>query len=103
MLDILAKRVDGRATIDDVLEEMASADGQESSAGFPELDGVDVLQAGLVVVEDESLRITEAGRSVLRAIEAVSEPTATLDGSQSLKRIDDLIGVDMRQKIFDLD
>lgn len=103
MLDILAKRLDGHATLDDLLREMSSAEGQETSRRFSELDGVDALQTGLVVVDDDGLRITEAGRSVLRAVEAFNKPSPETESPDGPQRGDDLIDADVRQKIFDLD
>jgi hypothetical protein len=106
MLEVLAERPDGCAKLDDLLQEMTSAKGQDRSKRFSELDSVDVLQAGLVVEENESLRITDSGRSVLRALEAFSQlapETETIDRSRSLKKIDNLVGAGIRQKVFDLD
>lgn len=105
MLEILARRPGGCATPDELVREMDAAEGQETSRRFSEFDSIDTLQAGLVVEDDEGLRITEAGRSVLRALEAFSNPAPEADRfeqSQSLKLIDDLIGTEMRLKIFDL-
>src|SRR5579863_610149 len=106
MLKILAGRPDGRARIDELRRELeAAADGPDMAGHFSELEGVDVLQAGLVASEDQSLHITDAGRSVLRALEALGEQSAEAeqpDHSQSLKAIDELIGTELRLKIFDL-
>ena len=60
-----------------------------------------MFQSGLVTQEDGGLRITDAGRSVLKAMAGSSEPSfdfPSVPPSQSLKSIDD-----ERQKIFDLD
>lgn len=107
MLDILAKRPDGQATLDDIQREMqAGPESQnESQARFSEFADVDVFESGLVVLEEGSYRITDAGRSVLRALEDLTGPATHSrrdDEPHSLGWIDDLIGVEQREKIFSL-
>jgi hypothetical protein len=106
MLEILASRPDGRGTFDDVLQEIMSTKNHDGSKRFAELDNVDPLQAGLVLDQDGQLTITEAGRSVLRALEAFekfAKETKKVRESQSLQGNDDLVGEEIRQKIFNLD
>lgn len=53
-----------------------------------------------------ALRITESGRSVLRALEGLREPSLDFpsgSASHSLKLIDNLIGTEERLKIFNLE
>jgi hypothetical protein len=106
MLDILAQRAYGRATLDELQHEMeVSSEVKETAGRFSELDGLDVFQSGLVVPEGDGIRITDAGRSVLRALETLSKShteSAVDDRPQSLKLIDGLIGAEHRLKIFDL-
>lgn len=111
VMEVLAMRPDGRGTLDDVLQEiellqeMKAANGRDTPQRFSELDRIDIVKAGLVAEEGDGLRITEAGRSVLRALDALSNPAPKpqpLEQSQSLQVIDNLIGKEMRLKIFDL-
>ena len=51
------------------------------------------------------MHLTDAGRSVLRALDVLSEQQTEFghpDQLQSLKAIDDLLGTELRMKIFDL-
>jgi hypothetical protein len=103
VLEFLARRPDGYASLDDCLQ---STQAERASATLPDFGSLDLVEMGLVVAEDNGLRITEAGRSMLRALEASSDPpskTAWVEHSQSLKLIDGLIGAKMREKIFDLE
>jgi hypothetical protein len=105
MLEILTKRPGGWATLDELCRDIATAPGQEASSRFSGICGVDVLEAGLAVEENKGLRITEAGRSVLRALEALNGPHAEshlADQTQSLKAIDDLIGAGARHEMCNL-
>jgi hypothetical protein len=72
MLEILARRPDGRASIDELWREWEAAAGSyEPADRLSEFEDVEVLQSGLVVSEGDSLHITDAGRSVLRALDAL--------------------------------
>jgi hypothetical protein len=106
MLEILARRPDGRATIDELWREWEEAvEGQDTATPFSEFESIDLLQSGLVVWQDDCLHLTGAGRSVLRALDVLSEqPTESghPDQTQSLNAIDDLLGTELRMKIFDL-
>jgi hypothetical protein len=100
MLKFLADRPNGRARLGEFPLEMNAEEGEAAPGRF-----IDAVQAGLVVEEASGLRITEAGRSVLRALEVLPDPHAgpeRLERSQSLELIHDLIDPEMRQKIFDL-
>jgi hypothetical protein len=107
MLELLARRPDGCASIDELWSEWeAIAEDEGSTADrFSEFVETDLLQAGLLVLEGDDLHITDAGRSVLRALDALNQlPTQSglHDQSQSLRTIDNLIGTEQRLKIFDL-
>lgn len=106
MLEILAKRPEGCATIDELWREWeTAAEGKGTADRFLEFENVDVLRTGLVVASDDTLHITDAGRSVVRALESLGDPSTKSGApnqSQSLKAIDDLIGTELRLKIFNL-
>jgi hypothetical protein len=107
MLELLARRPDGCASVDELWSEWETiAEDERSTADrFSEFVETELLQAGLVVLEGDDLHITDAGRSVLRALDALNQlPTQSglHDQSQSLRTIDNLIGTEQRLKIFDL-
>jgi hypothetical protein len=105
MLEILTKRPGGWATLDELGREIAATHGQEASSRFRELCDVDVLGAGLVVEDNNGLRITKAGRSVLRALEALhgTHPESHMPNqSRSQKAIDDVMGAGVRQELLNL-
>jgi hypothetical protein len=106
MLEILARRPDGRASITELWREWEeAAECRGTTERLSELENVDLLQSGLVVWQDDCLHITDAGRSVLHALEALSkQPTDSRrpDQLRSMQAIDDLLGTELRMKIFDL-
>src|ERR1700751_3512614 len=106
MLKILARRPDGRASITELWREWEEAgESWDTAERLSELENVDLLQSGLVVWQDDCLHITDAGRSVLSALEALSKrPTDSRHPDQlpSMQAIDDLLGTELRMKIFDL-
>jgi hypothetical protein len=106
MLELLAKRPGGCASLDELCREWEEAAVSEDTGRYSEVEGLNLVQAGLVVFENDILYITEAGRLVLRGLEGLGgQPTdsSQLDHSLSLKSIDDLIGTELRMKIFDLE
>lgn len=60
--------------------------------------GIELIRAGLAVVDGDSLQITEAGRLVIDAL-----PDRSLPQANSLEIIDHLIGAEVRSRIFNLD
>ena len=102
ILSLLATRADGRATLDELgsLVEGSVADADNGISSV--LDGTDIFQSGLVIQDGDWLQITEAGRSALNAIETSADHPPT-PPPHSFKLIDDLIGKEERQKIFDLE
>ncbi|MBB4369432.1 hypothetical protein GGD63_002220 [Bradyrhizobium sp. cir1] len=76
---------DENGEIEDRIEQQVSA-------------GIELIEAGLAVVNGDSLEITEAGRSVIEAL-----PDRSLPQSKSLEIIDHLIGPEVRSRMFDLD
>ena len=108
ILTVLATRPDGRATLDDLKGEVEALTANEDQLGdiSSDLDDIDIFQSGLVIPDDGGLRITDTGRSALKALEDPNEVSLDLPStstSQSLKMIDDLIGTEERLKIFDLE
>ena len=108
ILSALTARPDGRATFDDLKAEVEAltANEDQPEAVASALDDIDIFQSGLVIPEDGGLRITDAGRSALKALEGSSKPSFDLPSaspSHALKTIDDLIGTEERLKIFDLE
>jgi hypothetical protein len=105
VLSVLAERPDGSAALSELDREL-QARGQGEVGGLSDFDGIGVIEPGLAVLEHDRLRITETGRAVIRAYMDLGEPRyevmPTVDLPHSLKRIDDLIGVEQRLKIFDL-
>ncbi|MBR1282993.1 hypothetical protein JQ597_13175 [Bradyrhizobium sp. AUGA SZCCT0177] len=107
ILTALAKRPDGRASLDDLRDDVEALTAEDQSEEIASaLDDIDIFQSGLVTPEGDGLRITDAGRSALRALGASNEPSFDLPApspSPSLKMIDHLVGTEERLKIFDLD
>ncbi|MBR1250000.1 hypothetical protein JQ609_24130 [Bradyrhizobium sp. AUGA SZCCT0169] len=107
ILTALARRPDGRASLDDLRDDVEALTAEDQSEEIAAaLDDIDIFQSGLVAPEGDGLRITDAGRSALRALGASNEPSFDLPApspSPSLKMIDHLVGSEERLKIFDLD
>jgi len=105
ILKILAMRPDGRATFDELKGEVGLLTADPGQAGDASLDDIDILQAGLVVLDDGGLRITDAGRSALEALEGSNDISLDFPSTPalpSLKMIDELVGTKQRLRIFDL-
>jgi hypothetical protein len=116
ILTALARRPDGRATLEEISREVevltANEDQAQGSEELSPVGDIDIFQSGLVVPEGHGLQITDAGRSLLDAWEALTEPSlssVSSSTSTSLKPIDDLIGnegqtnapkVSRREKLF---
>jgi len=114
ILTVLAERPGGRATLDGLRYEVEALTTDADQATTSALDDIDLLQSGLVTTEGDWLRITEAGRAALQAIQGQSEgqiegqseaarDLAPAPASPSMRMIDDLIGTEERRKIFDLE
>jgi hypothetical protein len=108
VLTVLATRPDGRATLDELNGEVEvlAADHEHPGNLSSALDDIDMFQSGLVITDGSGLRITEAGRAALKAIQDPSEASRNLpppSSSHSMRMIDDLIGTEERQKIFGLE
>ena len=109
VLITLAKRPEGRASLDELADEVALLIAEtDKKVGNGDqlraLDHIDIFQSGLVASEDDSLWITENGWSLLHALGISAQGWPDPDfasTSQSLNLIDDLIGTEARLKIFD--
>jgi hypothetical protein len=106
VLNVLANRPGGRATLDEVKREAGAFAPSESQTEqlkrFPEISEIDIFTSGLVFRDNGFLQITDAGCSLLHSLESANVPV-TSPTSPSLQMIDDLIGTDERQRIFDLE
>ena len=110
ILTALARRPDGRATLGEVRREVevlsANQDQAPATEDLSALRDIDIFQSGLVVADGRGLQITDAGRSLLDALETFSEPSippVSSSSSKSLELIDDLIGTGRRSKLIDLE
>src|SRR5258705_13877207 len=110
ILTALARRPDGRATLGEVRREVevlsANQDQAPATEDLSALRDIDIFQSGLVVADGRGLQITNAGRSLLDALEPFSEPSippVSSSSSKSLELIDDLIGTGRRPKLIDLE
>ena len=110
ILNALARRPDGRATLGEVRREVevlsANQDQAPATEDLSALRDIDIFQSGLVVADGRGLQITDAGRSLLDALETFSEPSippVSSSSSKSLELIDDLIGTGRRPKLIDLE
>src|SRR6516225_7571315 len=100
-LYILAHRPGGQATFDELEREMKGlgerVEQTDKWSELVELADVDVFRSDLVSCDEQgSFRITEAGQSLLRAIDP--EHSATDRRTQWLKLIDTLKGTKKRSK-----
>ena len=108
ILTVLAARPNGRATLAGMRYEVEAltADADQRADISSPLDDIDIFQSGLVITQGDWLLITEAGRAALEAIEGPSEASRNPpppSSPHSMRMIDDLIGTEERQKIFDLE
>jgi hypothetical protein len=105
-LNVLANRPGGRAKLDEVKREAGAFAPSESQTEqlkrFPEIGEIDIFTSGLVFRDNGYLQITDAGRSLLHSLESANVPV-TSPTSPSLQMIDDLIGIEERQRIFGLE
>src|SRR6266446_9400413 len=76
ILTALARRPDGRATLDELRHEVELLTANEDHVTRePLLGDIDIFQSGLVVSEGDELKITDEGRSTLDALETFSKPS----------------------------
>ncbi|MEH2477250.1 cell division protein FtsB [Nitrobacteraceae bacterium AZCC 2146] len=106
-LDVLAKWPDRRVTFAEIRREVGQileTGNRAEQARFSELGDIDLLQAGLVSIDDVGLQITDAGLSLLRSLEssAARPPTASSSSaSYQFELLNNRIGTQDRSKIFD--
>ncbi|WP_249161310.1 hypothetical protein [Bradyrhizobium manausense] len=101
ILVALANRPNGRIAFAEFDQQLQTNEGngklqepieQQVSAG------IELIEAGLAVVDGDSLEITEAGRSVIEGLSHRS-----LAQANSLEIIDHLVGAEVRSRIFNLE
>jgi len=103
----LAKWPDRRVTFVEIRREVGQileTGNRAEQARFSELGDIDLLQAGLVLIDEVGLQITDAGLSLLRSLEssAARPPTASLSSaSYQFELLSSQIGTQDRLKIFD--
>ena len=73
VLNVLAKWPERRLTFAEIKREVGNipeTGSQIEQARFSELDDIDLLKTGLVLLDDVGLQITDAGLSLLRSLES---------------------------------
>lgn len=108
ILSVLAKYPDGHARLDEIEREVEAITSPEDPLEQIScaVDDIDIFQSGLVIPEGDGLRITDSGRSALKAMERSSKPSLNRPpstSSHSLTCIDDRTGVEERPKTFALE
>ena len=107
ILNVLAKCPGRRATLDEVRRAVrvivASGDQTEQLKRFSALGDIDIFQSGLVLRDDAGLQITDAGLSLLHSLESSSEPSLEFSSAPAPQPFDNLLSVEERLKIFDLE
>jgi hypothetical protein len=107
VLNVLAKWPDRCVTFVEIRREVGlilESGNRAEQARFSELGDIDLLQAGLVLIDEVGLQITDAGLSLLRSLEssAARPPTASLSSaSYQFELLNSQIGTQDRLKIFD--
>ncbi|WP_246755794.1 hypothetical protein [Bradyrhizobium sp. CCBAU 53338] len=101
ILVALAGRPNGRITFAELDRQLeANEDGKLDEQVEQQVSaGSELIEAGLAVVDGDSLQITEAGRSVVEGL----LPHRSFAQANSLEIIDHLVGADIRSRIFNLD
>jgi hypothetical protein len=104
LLNVLANRPGGRATLDEVRRELevfigGGAQQTEQLKRFSTIGDIDIFQSGLVISDDDGYQITDAGRSLLLSLKSQTSLEAfAAPASQSLRSIHDLVGIHERLK-----
>ena len=101
ILAALASRPDGRIAFAELERQLQAHDENGEIQDRIEQQvsaGIELIEAGLAIVDGDSLEITEAGRSVIEALPDRSSPQ-----SNSLEIIDHLIGAEVRSRMLNLD
>jgi len=101
ILAALASRPDGRIAFAELERQLQAHDENGEIQDRIEQQvsaGIELIEAGLAIVDGDSLEITEAGRSVIEAL-----PHRSSSQSNSLEVIDHLIGAEVRSSMFNLD
>ena len=108
ILNALARRPGGRATLDEVRREVgiiiASGDQTEQLKKLSALGDIDIYRSGWVLQDDAGLAITDSGRLLLHSLgdgNAASLGPSSALTSQPAGLTDDLTGKEGRLKIVD--
>jgi hypothetical protein len=108
VLNVLAKSPDRRVTFAEIKREVGrilETGNRAEQERFSELGDIDLLQAGLVLIDDVGIQITDAGLSLLRSLKCaeVSAPAAPSSAEYQFKPLDSHILTEDRLKIFDFE
>jgi hypothetical protein len=110
ILNVLAKRPGGRATLDEVRREVGiiitNEDQTEQLKRFSALGDIDIFRSGWVLRDEAGLLITDAGLLLLHSLGSSNEPSLEPTSariSQAPVLTDDLTGAEDRLRIFDLE
>jgi hypothetical protein len=108
ILNVLAKRPGGRATLDEVRRDVgifiASGDWTEQLKRFSALGDIDIYRSGWVLRDDGGLLISDAGRLLLRSLDdsnGQSLESSLAPVSQPPGLTDDLTATEQRLRNFD--
>ena len=107
VLNVLAKWPDRRVTFAEIRREVGpflETGNRTEQARFSDLGDIDLLQAGLVLIDEVGLQITDAGLCLLRSLEssAAHPPTASSGAApHQFELLNSQIGIEDRLKIFD--
>ena len=107
ILNVLAKRPGGRATLDEVRREVqvifASGDQTEQLKRFCALGDIDIFQSGLVLQDSAGLQITDAGLSLLHSLESSGEPSLEFSSAPLPRPFDSPSSIEERLRTFDFE
>ena len=107
ILNVLAKRPGGHATLDEVRREVqvifASGDQTEQLKRFSALGDIDIFQSGLVLRDDAGLQITDAGLSLLHSLESSGEPSLEFSSAPLSQPFDSPSSIEERLRTFDFE
>ena len=107
VLNVLAKWPDRRVTFAEIRQEVGqvleTGDRAEQER-FSELGDIDLLQAGLVLIDETGIQITDAGLSLLQSLESSTTRSPTASSSSSshqFELLNSLIGTEDQLMSFE--
>jgi hypothetical protein len=107
VLNVLAKWPDRRVTFAEIRREVGQfleAGNQAEPERFSELGDIDLLETGLVLIDEIGIQITDAGLSLLRSLESSPTRPPTVSSSSSsyhLELLNSLSGTEDQLEIFE--